>query len=215
MRGRSGLAHLMALIVVLAAGLGAMRSATVPLTRLVVYSALLALLIATVGAAVRRLPSRIGLAVFGWGYAVFVMPVPILNNGHDPSIVRDSFIDVWRLDGPAGELAVFYHPQTTEPTDPDQGGEIHLEPSTGLYTKVTDAGVVPCTPDEIKAKVTYDARLADHQERANRAQNAQLIALTIQGAVFALAGSLVGRAFAGGPAAPSGPPAPDPRAGVA
>jgi len=122
---RLGLARMMALIVVLAVGLAAMKSATAGLSRVVVYSAVLALLVSTVAAILRHGRGRsawVGSVVFGWGYALFVLPIPHLNGGRNTSSERDDLTDPWRVDGPALELATFIHPRLAEPTDPDPDG---------------------------------------------------------------------------------------------
>jgi hypothetical protein len=70
MRRRASLITLMGLVAVVAVGLAAMKFATEWMMKGSMAIGFVALLVGTLGAAVRRSGSWIGFALFGWTYAL-------------------------------------------------------------------------------------------------------------------------------------------------
>ena len=206
MRRRVGLAQLMALIVVLAVGLAAIRVATVGMTRAVVYLGLLALIVATVRVAVRPgtdRPGWIGAVVFGWCYALLLMPIPHINGGRSPNMDRDDLTEVWQIDGPIVEAALFFHPLLPEPTEPPSPPGTLYDASTNSYTKDIGNGARgPFSPAELKAQADFKVLRQQFSDRIDLAKRAHVIGLMLQGIAFTFVGAIVGTRLAGSPLVP-------------
>ncbi|WP_435009438.1 hypothetical protein P12x_000690 [Tundrisphaera lichenicola] len=196
MTRRLGLTQIMTLIVVVAAGLGAMKAATNWMTGMAILSALVTLLVSTIGAIVSgRRTSWIGAAVFGWGYLAYCTLMAVLGTA-EFTVDRRDRSNVWQFEGPAIELVLLIHPQFPWPKDPSPSRITNYDPATDLYTKDVGGAMVPFTTEEVRRQVNYKARSKAYEEQLQAGNNSLLIALTIQGMAFGLIGGAVGYALA-------------------
>jgi hypothetical protein len=204
MRRRASLAMLMGFVAMVAIGLAAMKVATEWLTRGVVLSSFVGLLVVTLGMFVRQChrAAWIGTSVFGWGYLLLVVTssfMNVLSGTHGDS----SYI--WRIDDLAGVIAERLHPEVPYPSDLFPGVITTFDPATGRWTKVIDNQKIPYTPADLKLQAEHDARFAFYKDRANSAAQAHLIGLAIQGVAFSLVGGVTGHILSdrSAPAEPS------------
>jgi hypothetical protein len=176
-RWRVGLPSSMALIVVLALGLAMMKAATEWIARSVVLAAFVVLLVATVGAIVRRRDRAawIGFAAFGWAHLI----VALIASSAD-LIFSNSDEDepgLWRVDGLAGALASRLHPELPQPVrTPQERGHS------------SDRA-------ELKFLADFEANTALYEARHRAAEHSRAIGVAFQGLAFALVGAATGRAL--------------------
>ncbi len=115
----------MAVVAVLAVGLAAMRVASDAATRATFAVALVALLVGTLGAIVRRRREAwIGFALFGWAYVAIALVNPI----------REAVADDLPVGKIVDRVVGWLHPDLPRPPMPSFGGQIIPE-GDGEYVK--------------------------------------------------------------------------------
>ncbi len=197
MTRRIGLAPLMALVAVLAVGLGAMKAATETTARLAVALAAVALLVGTLGALIRRPRAGwIGFSLFGWFYSLVVLGVPILA-GLLPNIAGGLY-ELWQVDIPVMEAVAWVHAEPSLPARPAMfpgSGEIWRFEGKYHVLNGSMGTEVHVPPAEIKAVDAYVDQQTRQGDWFRSVARARQVGYALQGLIFALAGAAIGQAL--------------------
>jgi hypothetical protein len=185
----------MVLIVVLAAGLAAMKVATLELAQVSWILMLIALLLGTLGAIVRRdREAWIGFSLFGWAYVVVAL-VPSIRSEIDPIPKADKLVDAW--------IVAPIHPPVPQSPNPLP---FLLQKEEGVYFKAPLGGGIreqfQPTPAEASAIDAYLDAMDAARERGGRAWIARTIFYSFAGLAFALVGAVAGKALSQRPTPP-------------
>jgi hypothetical protein len=173
----------MALIVVLASGLAAMKVASPVVFQALFGLSLLVLLISTLGAMVRRQREAwVGFSLFGWSYALVAL-VPAIK-----SVV----LPMSPLASPIQQFTNWLHPALPFPLQPLpyiawKEGESYRRLIRGATEDFRPG------PDEVKIIDDYEVLARPSQNRADAKENAPLIAHTFLGIAFAISGAAIGK----------------------
>ncbi len=203
MSRRATLAQLMALIAALALGLAAMKAATEGMERLGFASMMLALLVATLGAIVRR--SRgpwVGFALFGWTYGLVALVPPIRQSINEHLHVARTMKD----------FVGWLHPQPVNPMylRPDFVDRIRSDESTKRHMKVEhsrfqDEPLMSLTADEQKAWDEYLPVQVRYEAWQDTTKACPQVGHRFLAFAFASLGAFIGRRLAGPPGDPTRP----------
>jgi hypothetical protein len=186
-RWRFGLAPSMALIAVLALGLGLMKAAPEKSDRWAGALFLVALLVGTLGLLVRRdRAAWVGFSLFGWTYALVAL-APSIQAIIEDKLPTDEMIDRWVID--------HIQPVPREPTEPlsypARGG------NENVYYKLDERREqwirFQPTPEEAKAIEEYMAQTEDYNDRRDKFPRSRRIFYAFAGLAFAFVGSIAGR----------------------
>ena len=200
MKWKVSLTQLMALIVVLAVGLAAMKVATEWAVGCVLLGSVLVLLVAMTGAIVRqRRAPWVGFSLFAWGYVLVLaittyIPVQIRIAVPDNAIGTSSLFQIDRLTWNFAN-GLHHLPYPQEPFDYHQVWDHSTIPYTWKFKKVDTSNqfTIDLTPQETKLAEDHSSRMnAYHQSLMNVAV-ACWIGLAFQGLAFASLGAVVGQ----------------------
>jgi hypothetical protein len=195
MKWRISLAQLMALIVVLAVGLAAMKVASEIVFQALFCLSILTLLAGTLGAMVRqRREAWVGFSFFGWIYALVALVPPI----------QTSFFVKIPIDIQINRFVEWLHPAVAYPPDPLM---FHAWKSGNQYLRVTQGMSMAFQPSDDEAKL-IDEYMIQSIPAINREQaflHAPSIAFLFLGAAFAISGAALGHLLSdrSGPAQPT------------
>ena len=188
---------LMGLVALIAVGLAATKVATEQSSRVVFGLGLLVLLVATLGAIVRRSGRArwVGLALFGWAYALVLLVPPF----------REAVAAELPGNGSLSDLVDLLRPPLSIPAEPPG-----KRPSSRL-NKVDTSGwhfmeggrIVDLSSEEWRPWATWLDRRNAYDARVEAAEGARRIALTFLGLAFAALGAAAGLVLEG-PAQPAG-----------
>jgi hypothetical protein len=182
-RRRASLAMLMGLVAIIAVGLAAMKVATDGVALGVIITSLTTLLIAMVGAQVRRERAAwVGFSMFGWAY-LLALAIPMLL----PHLIQSlEMNDMARLqiDGPVIQCVGWLHPELPEPGPPPYEFR-------SISNRVKTNGSI-LTPEEDELYDNFLGRVASYKGRLHTQSCARWIGLAIQGLAFAGIGALIG-----------------------
>ena len=190
-RWRLGLAPLMALIAVLAAGLALVKIAPEGSDRWAGLLFLVALLVGTLALIVRRdRAAWAGFALFGWSYALVAL-VPWLQSTLQDRLPTDETVNRLVLDR--------LHPIPPEPADPLGYRALRIGNSyfkgQGYYNRTE----FQPTPEEARLIDAYTAQAEDWEGRLKASNRARGVLAAFVGLAFALVGAIAGRVLSDRP----------------
>ena len=187
MRRRASLAMLMGLVALLAVGLAAMKAATETMWRATFALGLLALLIGTLGAIVRRRGAWTGFALFGWTYALIALSPPI----------RDVIEPILKAGEPIDQFVDWLHPGIPPVASfPAFGPNVQYDETSKRYLKMSGLGsgdpLVPLSPAEQRDWDAYLAKCDIFSDRQAAREFGPRIGHVIAALVFGCLGALSG-----------------------
>ncbi len=186
MKWRVNLAMLMGLVAVLALGLALLKVATDQSARVVFGLGLLSLLIATLGAFIRRQDRApwIGFSLFGWVYATALLVPPLRETVVIDLPGRQTLYDLVNRFQPV-------LPEPVEPSGKSPSNILVREDSSGWHYRQGGQNL-ELTTEEWKPWAAYLDRKNAHDAQSDAAEAACRIALTFLGLTFAVLGSGLG-----------------------
>ncbi len=190
---RPSLAQLMAVVAVLAAGLGAMRNGSTIAKKLIWSATLIALLVGLLGAIVRRGEGAwVGFALFGWGYALVAFD-PGLGSSYYQRLVFADLVEV---------LVPKLHPiPGPRPSPPALNPDFADRFASDAYLAGADDPdlLALLTPGERDLLGDFRSRFLGHQRAEAMARGRQINARDVGHALitlgFALLGAVLGKAL--------------------
>jgi hypothetical protein len=193
MKWKVSLTQLMALILVLAVGLATMKAATEWAVRCVLLGSVLVLLIAMVGAIVRkRRAPWVGFSVFAWGYVLVLVVteyVQLTSTATGLSIPL-------RIDGPMMDFTNWLHvlPYPQEPFVYQRVWNTSTIPYTSELKGLDfqNQYTIVLTPQQAKLAEEHSARLESWRQSVTNGTAACWIGLAFQGLAFASLGAVAG-----------------------
>ncbi len=205
MRGRLGLAPLMALIAALALGLAAMKAATDLAAGLSLLGSSTLLLLGTLGAILRNdRAAWIGFALFGWAYVGFAagMPMVVILSGSQDNEAIWAF---WPIEKTVEWAADRLHPNVAFVYPPVVAYNVRREGGR-YYRSIQPGGELSFSDQDRRIVDDYLDHRARYEAWQRSAFNATRAGLAFQGLFFAGFGALAGQHLGRDPAPRPGPP---------